>query len=33
MRTRRNFIRSLLHDGSFLAVRKLRQDVEALDTP
>ena len=26
-----DFIRSLLHDGSFLAIRKLRQDVEALD--
>jgi Dyp-type peroxidase family len=26
-----DFIRSLLHDGSFQAIRKLRQDVEALD--
>jgi len=26
-----DFIRSLLHDGSFLAIRKLRQDVEALE--
>ena len=26
-----DFIRSLLHDGSFLAMRKLRQDIEALD--
>ena len=26
-----DFIRSLLDDGSFLAIRKLRQDVEALD--
>jgi Dyp-type peroxidase family len=25
------FVQSLLHDGSFLAIRKLRQDVEALD--
>ena len=25
------FIRSLLHDGSFLAVRKLRQDVDAVE--
>ncbi len=27
----RDFIPSLLHDGSFLALRKLRQDIEALD--
>ena len=26
-----DFIQSLLHDGSFLAIRKLRQDIEALD--
>ena len=26
-----DFVRSLLHDGSFLAIRKLRQDIEALD--
>jgi Dyp-type peroxidase family len=26
-----DYIRSLLHDGSFMALRKLRQDVEALD--
>ena len=30
-RKRRHAIRALLHDGSFLVMRKLRQDIEALD--